>query len=281
MRSKLFVPCSRPDFFGKALAGEADALSFDLEDAVAADVKQAARERLVELLRSDRAASSNKRMIVRVNAPDTPFFTEDLAALASVRIDIVNIPKTESPAAVRDVAAQMDALGLAADLLVNIETARGRAQAEAIADAHPRVVGLQAGLNDLFAPLGIDRYDSRHVHAALWSIRLAAGDAGRFAYDGAWPDLGDEDGFRAEAALARSLGFLGKSCIHPRQVAIANSVFGDNPAVLAEARRIVAAAREAEAAGRGAFRLAGRMIDRPMVARAEALLAADRMEGGG
>jgi len=281
VRSKLFVPCSRPDFFGKALAGEADALSFDLEDAVAADVKQAARERLVELLRSDRAASSNKRMIVRVNAPDTPFFTEDLAALASVRIDIVNIPKTESPAAVRDVAAQMDALGLAADLLVNIETARGRAQAEAIADAHPRVVGLQAGLNDLFAPLGIDRYDSRHVHAALWSIRLAAGDAGRFAYDGAWPDLGDEDGFRAEAALARSLGFLGKSCIHPRQVAIANSVFGDNPAVLAEARRIVAAAREAEAAGRGAFRLAGRMIDRPMVARAEALLAADRMEGGG
>lgn len=280
MRSKLFVPCSRPDFFAKALDGDADALSFDLEDAVAADGKQAARDRLVALLRSDRAAGSAKRLIVRVNAPDTPFFAADLAALAGLRVDIINMPKVDSPGAVRMLATQLEALGIAAELLVNIETAQGLANAAAIAGAHSRVAGLQAGLNDLFAPLGIDRHDARHVHAALWSIRLASGQASRFAYDGAWPALDDEDGFRAEAELARSLGFLGKSCIHPQQVAIANAVFGDGPAKLVEARRIVAAAREAQAGGRGAFLLDGQMVDRPMVARAEALLAAERMERG-
>lgn len=280
MRSKLFIPCSRPDFFAKALDGDADALSFDLEDAVPAVGKQAARDRMVELLRSDRALGSAKRLIVRVNAPGTPFFPADLSALAGLRVDIVNIPKIESPEAVRIVATQMETLGIAAGLLINIETARSIAHAAAIADAHPLVMGLQVGLNDLFAPLQIDRRDARHVHAALWSIRLAAGEASRFAYDGAWPDLADQAGFRAEAELARSLGFVGKSCIHPRQVAIANDVFGDGAAALAEARRIVAAAREAEASGRGAFQLDGRMIDRPLVARAEALLAAERMKSG-
>jgi citrate lyase subunit beta/citryl-CoA lyase len=280
MRSKLFVPCSRPDFFAKALDGDADALSFDLEDSVPADSKQAARDRLIDLLGSDRIRGSTKRVIVRVNAQDTTFFDQDLAALAGLRVDIVNMPKADAPDAVRVVATRMEALGLAAGLLVNIETAKGVARAAEIASAHPRVIGLQAGLNDLFASLGIDRYDARHVHAALWSIRLAAGETSRFAYDGAWPDLGDEAGFRAEAELARSLGLVGKTCIHPRQVAIANAVFGDGPAMLAEARRIVAVAREAQAAGRGAFLLDGRMIDRAIIARAEALLAAEKMETG-
>ena len=267
MRSKLFVPCSRPDFFAKALAGEADALSFDLEDAVPAGDKAAARARLVEWLRSDAVVASAKTMIVRVNAPVTPFFADDLAALAGLRVDIVNLPKAETADTVRAVAARMEASGIAAGLLVNIESAFGMARAATIARAHPRVLGLQVGLNDLFASLGIDRRDARHVHAALWAIRLAAGETARLAYDGAWPDLADEDGFRAEAALARSIGYLGKSCIHPRQVAIANAVF-DRSDDLARARRLLAAAAEAEAQGHGAFVFEGAMTDAPAVAAA-------------
>ena len=267
MRSKLFVPCSRADFFAKAVAGDADALSFDLEDAVADGDKAAARARLVEWLRSDAVASSAKRLIVRINAPDTPFFADDLAALAGVRLDLVNLPKAESPDVVRAVAARMDEAGIAAGLLVNIESAGAISRAAAIACAHPRVMGLQVGLNDLFAPLGIDRHDARHVHAALWSIRLAAGEAACLAYDGAWPDLTDDDGFRAEAELARSLGYLGKSCIHPRQVAIANEVF-DRRDDVARARRLLAAAAEAEAGGRGAFVFEGAMADAPAIAAA-------------
>jgi citrate lyase subunit beta/citryl-CoA lyase len=271
MRSKLFVPCSRPDFFAKALAGDADALSFDLEDAVPVPDKDAARARLVEWLRSDAVAGSVKTLIVRVNAPGTPFFADDLAALAGLRVDILNLPKAETADAVRAVAARMEATGIAARLLVNIESAAGMARASTIARAHPRVAGLQAGLNDLFASLGIDRRDARHVHAALWAIRLAAGETSRLAYDGAWPDLTDDDGFRAEAELARSLGYLGKSCIHPRQVAIANKVF-DRGDELERARRLLAAAAEAETQGRGAFVFEGTMADAPAIAAAREIV---------
>jgi citrate lyase subunit beta/citryl-CoA lyase len=267
MRSKLFVPCSRPDFFAKALAGDADALSFDLEDAVPANDKAAARARLVEWLRSDAVRSSAKQLIVRINAPDTPYFADDLAALADLRVDIVNLPKAESADTVRTVGARMDRIGIAADLLVNIETPGGMSRAAAISRGHPRVMGLQVGLNDLFASLGADRRDARHVHTALWSIRLAAGETSRIAYDGAWPDLADDDGFLAEAELARSLGFLGKSCIHPRQVAIANAVF-DRSDDLARARRLLAVAAEAETQGRGAFLFEGAMADAPAIAAA-------------
>jgi len=267
MRSKLFVPCSRPDFFAKALAGDADALSFDLEDAVPAGDKAAARARLADWLRSDAVATSAKTIIVRINAADTPYFADDLAALTGVRADLVNLPKVEAPDTVCAVAARMEAAGIGAALLVNIESAAGMAQAAAIARAHPRVVGLQVGLNDMFASLGIDRRDARHVHAALWAIRLAAGEASRLAYDGAWPDLADDDGFRTEAELARSLGFLGKSCIHPRQVAIANAVF-DRSDDVARAKRLLAAAVEAEAQGRGAFVFEGAMTDAPAIAAA-------------
>ncbi|MGN6269902.1 MAG: HpcH/HpaI aldolase/citrate lyase family protein [Sphingomonas sp.] len=271
MRSKLFVPCSRPEFLARALAGEADALSIDLEDSIPVEGKAAARARLAEWLRSDAVATSAKRLIVRVNAPDTPYFADDLAALAGMRVDLVNLPKAESPEVVRSVAARMEALGIAAPLLVNIETAAGLSRAAAIAAAHPRVMGVQAGLNDLFASLGIDRRESRHVQSALWTIRLAAGEAGRVAYDGAWPELADDAGYRAEAELARSLGYLGKSCIHPRQIAIANAVF-DHGGDVDRARRLLAAAAEAAVGGHGAFVFEGAMADAPAVAAARETL---------
>ncbi|MBW8812531.1 MAG: CoA ester lyase [Caulobacterales bacterium] len=279
MRSKLFVPATRPEFFAKALAGEADAISFDLEDSVPEDAKAQARANLRRFLGSDAAngARSDKRIIVRVNALATPHFAADLAALAGLPVDLLNLPKADGAQDVQTAAARAATLGDGSappiGLLPNIETAQALARAAEIAGAHPTVAGLQVGLNDLFEPLGIDRGNLSHVHAALWAVRLASAQAGGFAYDGAYADLADEDGFRREAELSRSLGFLGKSCIHPRQVAIANAVFDRSAGELARARRIVAAAREAAAAGRGAFLLEGRMIDRPAIAQAEAVLA--------
>lgn len=274
-RSKLFVPCSRPALFAKALAGEADAISFDLEDAVPDDGKDAARQALAQLLASDAVRASGKILIVRVNAADTPHFAADAAVLSNAPIHLVNMPKIDNPAAVRGAAAALEAHGVTAPLLVNIESATGLANAAAIAAAHPRVAGLQVGLNDLFASMGIDRTDPRHVHAALWSVRLASGAAGCMALDGAWPDLADDEGFRAEAALARSLGYAGKSCIHPRQVPIANAVFDDRDQ-LTQARRLLDAADVAAREGLGAFTFDGRMVDRPMIDQARALLARER-----
>lgn len=280
MRSKLFVPGARPDFFAKALASDADAISFDLEDSVPEDGKADARARVTECVASDAARAAGKTIIVRVNGPDTPHFAADLDALAVGGVDVINLPKIDDAAAMIAAAeavanaTRTNGREQAIGLLVNIETPVALARAAEIAGAHPAVAGLQVGLNDLFAPLGITRRDPRHVHAALFAIRMAAGEAGVFAYDGAWPDVTDDAGFRAEAAMALSLGYLGKSCIHPRQVALANEAFA-RTATIEEARRIVTAAGEAAATGRGAFMLDGRMIDRPAIAAAEAVLAAE------
>ncbi len=268
MRSKLFVPGTRPELFGKALASDADAISFDLEDSVPVEGKGAARARIAEFLRSDLARGSVKRLIVRVNGLDTPFGHDDCAALTGGAAGMVNLPKVEAIDAVRILAAVTEL-----PLLLTVETPCGLRQAAKLAAAHPRVVGLQAGLNDLFAPLGIARVNREHVHAALWQIRLAAAEAGCFAYDGAWPDIADEDGFCAEAELAQSLGYLGKSCIHPTQVALANERFAATDEVDA-ARRLLRASETAAARGHGAFAFEGQMVDRPAIERARAVLAA-------
>lgn len=275
MRSKLFVPGARPDFFEKALNGDADALSFDLEDAVPEDGKRAARTRVAEFLGSDAVRASDKTVIVRVNAYDTQHFNADLMALAGVNLHLINLPKIADARVVEAAAQQITEVFPNARLILNIETPRGLARASNIAETNSRVAGLQVGLNDLFEPLRIDRTDPWNVRAVLWQVRMAAAEADVFAYDGAWPRIDDDDGFRREAEMACSMGYLGKSCIHPRQVAIANEVF-DRSHEVAEARRIVAGASDAATIGRGAFRLDGKMIDAPAIAQAEAILGSRR-----
>jgi len=278
MRSKLFVPGARPELFDKALASAADALSFDLEDSVPEAGKQAAREHLASFLARADVLASNKLLIVRTNATDSPHFAADLAAMAVPGLWLLNIPKVESAAQVRQVVVALERAEAAngvtrpIGLLLNIETPRGLRLAAELAGAHPRVAGLQLGLGDLFAPNGIARTPA-NVHAVLFAVKMAATEAGVFACDGAWPDVADAEGFRTEAMLAQQLGYIGKSCIHPRQVGQANVIFSVAEAELDEARRIVAAAQAASDLGRGAFLFEGRMIDVPYLRRAEALLA--------
>jgi len=267
MRSKLFVPGSRPELFAKALAGAADALSFDLEDAVPEARKDEARAAVAQFVASGAARGAAKVLIVRVNAPGTPHFERDVAAFAGAGLALLNLPKIDTPDALRAAVAR---IGYEVPLLVNIETPRGLANAAAIAAADPRVAGLQLGLADLFEPQGIARRDAANVHAAQFALKMAAAQAGVFALDAAWGALDDPDGFAAEAAMARRLGFLGKSCIHPNQVAAANAAFAPGADELERARRIVAAARDAR---EGAFVVDGQMIDLPFLKRAQAVLA--------
>jgi crotonobetainyl-CoA:carnitine CoA-transferase CaiB-like acyl-CoA transferase/citrate lyase beta subunit len=279
MRSKLFVPGSRPELFAKALQGEADAISIDLEDAVAEDRKDEARANVAAFLQSDAVRASAKLIIVRVNALGSPHFEADLMAVAWPRLGMLNLPKAESAADVRACAAALAraeaANGVAAPLriLANIETPAGLRLASEIARADARVAGLQLGFADLFAANGIARRDRANVHAALFALKMAAAEAGVFAYDSAFPDIKDPEGYRAEAEMAKRLGFRGKSCIHPSQVALANSVFGASDDEIAFARRVVAAAEQAAVDGIGAFTVDGKMIDAPFIARARAVLA--------
>ena len=276
MRSKLFVPSSRPELFAKAMASEADGLSFDLEDAVDEAMKDEARRALANFLRA-LAPGHGKTIIVRVNGLTTAHFAADIEAIAGPNLDLVNLPKPESA---DDVRACADALALAErragvgpiGILPNIESPKAYRLAAEIAMASPRVAGLQAGWGDLIEPLDMDRYNPAMIETLLLHIRMAAGEAGVWAYDGAYANIQDPEGYRREAETARRLGYLGKSCIHPTQVPIANAVFRPSDVEIAHSLKVVEAAREAARRGVGAFTVNGRMVDGPFVRRAESIL---------
>jgi citrate lyase subunit beta/citryl-CoA lyase len=222
-----------------------------------------------------------------VNGLATRHFEADLAAVAWPAVDMINLPKPESADEVRAAAGALARvererrLARPIGILANIESPRGLRLAVEIARADPRVVGLQLGLGDLFEPFGIDRADARAVYATQLAVRLAAAEAGIWACDTVYGTVADPDGFTREAEAARRLGFIGKSCIHPTQVPLANAVFRPSDAEIAAALRVVEAARGAERDGVGAYLVDGRMIDIPFVKRAESILGAARRLGLG
>ena len=288
MRSKLFVPGTRPEFFAKAMASAADSISIDLEDAVVEARKAESRALVGKWLREqDRMQEGTrpKHMIVRVNAMETPHFADDITAVVQPRLDIINLPKPASPEAVREACAAIEkaerANGVTTPVrvLLNIETPYALREAAALAKAHPRVMGLQVGLGDLFEPLNIVRKNPEAVRPVLFAVRMAAGEAGIAALDGAYANVRDTEGLVAEAQMARGLGFIGKSCIHPSQIEFINAVFRPTDEEIAAALKVCEAAKVADASGTGAYLVDGKMIDAPFLRRAEAICAQARALG--
>jgi citrate lyase subunit beta/citryl-CoA lyase len=283
MRSKLFVPGSRPELFAKAMASAADGLSFDLEDAVDEAMKDEARAELARFLRGLKPGHG-KTIIVRVNGLETPHFAADIEAIVGPGLDIVNLPKPESADDVKALAAALDRAErgkkvIPASILANIESPKALRLAAEIAAASPRVVGLQAGWGDLLEPLDIDRYNLGMIETLLLQIRIAAGEADVWAYDGAFANIEDPEGYKREAEVSRRLGYLGKSAIHPSQVPLANAIFRPSDAEIAHSLQVVEAARKAKNEGVGAFTVNGRMVDGPFIRRAENILALARRLG--
>ncbi|MEO6291244.1 MAG: CoA ester lyase [Burkholderiaceae bacterium] len=279
MRSKLFVPGSRPELFDKAFASEADAISIDLEDAVVESQKPQARATVGAWLQTRVHEQTIKTVIVRVNAMDTPYFLSDIEAVVQAGLNIVNLPKPASVDAVREACAAIAAaerrnnIPQAIRVLLNIETPHALRIATQLAQADPRVMGLQVGLGDLFEPLGIERRDVAAVQQVLFTVRMAAGEAGIEAFDGAFANIQDTDGYLAEAQMARRLGFSGKSCIHPSQIVLANQAFRPTDADIAYALKVIAAVHAAGNQDLGAFLVDDRMIDLPFIRRAETIIA--------
>lgn len=282
MRSKLFVPGSRPELFDKAMASSADGLSFDLEDSVTESNKSAAREILGTWMASEAVVGSQKTIIVRVNAMDTPYFEQDIHRVVQPGLNMINIPKPDSPDAVRQAVAWIEraerANGVNHDgtrpisLLLNIETPKALRTAYELASAHPRVTGLQLGLGDLFEPIAISRQDLFAIQYSMMQVKVAAAEAGVHAFDGAFADIKNTAGFEQEAKMAADLGFTGKSCIHPSQVAMANEAFRPSHEAIAHAQRVLKAAQDADARGLGAYVVDGKMIDPPFFKRAQAIV---------
>lgn len=270
MRSKLFVPASRPELFAKAEASAADCISFDLEDSVLESRKSEARGTLSEYLRN--RAPNGKEIVVRVNAPSTGHFEPDVEAMVGAGVQILNLPMIDDVAdlaKLENLIERRESRPGQMRILANIETPQALRRAPSFA-AHRRVIGLQIGYADLLEPYGFDRLDESVLSHIRLTVRFAAAEAGIAAYDGAFARVADPDLFERECLAARRQGFAGKSCIHPSQIAIANRIFSPTEAEIARARKIVAAAAQAKDAG--AFLVDGQMIDKPFLLRAEEIV---------
>lgn len=260
MQSLLFVPGARPDRFAGALASGADAVCIDLEDAVPADGKDAARAAAL-------AALGDPRLVLRINGVTTAAGQADLAALAdaAIRPPLLLLPKVEDAAAL----APAHALGIA--LVPLVETPRGIRLAHEIASA-PGVVAMMFGGGDLSAELGVELAWEPLAHARGAFI-LACAEAGVPAIDVPYLSLDDADGLAEETRRAKALGFSAKAAIHPRQIAPIHAVLRPRPEEIAEAE---AAAAAFDAAGGAAVRYNGKMLEAPVMRRYRRILEQGR-----
>ncbi|MGZ5891025.1 MAG: HpcH/HpaI aldolase/citrate lyase family protein [Caldimonas sp.] len=260
-RTYLFVPGDRPERFAKALASGADAVVLDLEDAVAGDAKARARDAVAERLLAA-TAEERAHLVVRINDESSTDFQADLAMLQAARAACVMLPKAERAASVARVRAVCPGIAV----LALIETARGVLQAEALAEA-PGVQRLVFGTIDFALDLDLSGDPVGFDHAAA-RIALASRAAGLAApVAGVTPEIADPVPLLADLQRARAHGFGAKLCIHPKQVALVHDALRPSPAEIEWAERVIAAG-----ASGAAVQVDGRMVDRPVLQRARALL---------
>ena len=272
-RSALYMPAANERALEKAKGIPADAIIFDLEDAVSPDAKDTARAQAVAAANS--GEYGRRELTIRCNALDTPWGRNDVAAAARASISAVVIPKVSSTAELNAVSAALDAAGAPAEMKIwaMIETPTAILDARAIC-GHPRVAVLVMGTNDLAKELRAAQVPGRaplfpHLATAL----LAAREAGKPALDGVYNDIKNAEGFTAECVQGMQMGFDGKTLIHPDQVAIANDTWAPSEAEVEHARRVIAAFDEALAAGKGVVQLDGKMIENLHVANAQRAIA--------
>jgi malyl-CoA/(S)-citramalyl-CoA lyase len=302
-RSLLSVPASSERFFAKAAASAADTVMLDLEDAVAPDQKESARKRAVEVVNG--TDWGGKTLLVRINGLDTPWAYRDLVAVAEAcpRLDGVMVPKVNAPRDVHFVETLLEQVeratgrGKAIGIEILIESALGMANVEAIAASSPRLEAVSFGPGDYAASIGnrgkrIGGPDpsysiltdsdglgnrARHWgdvwHYALARVAVACRANGLRPIDGVYVDFNDPDGFKAAARRSLALGFEGKWCIHPTQIALANEVYSPTAEEVAWARQLLATMGDAHAAGAGAVKVGGQMIDMAHVRQARRIVA--------
>jgi citrate lyase subunit beta/citryl-CoA lyase len=272
-RSVLYMPSSNERALDKAKTLPADAIIFDLEDAVAPDAKESARPMAVAAASSGEYGS--KELTIRCNGLDTPWGADDIAAAARSGASAVVIPKVASVEYVEQVSRLLNAAGAPDSMAIwpMIETPTAIFDVRHIA-AHPRVAVLVMGTNDLARELRAGLVPGRHPLVPHLATALAAArEASKVILDGVYNDVKNLEGFRDECVQGAEMGFDGKTLIHPGQVDIANDVWAPSDADVEHARKVIAAFGEAVREGRGVITVDGRMIENLHVANAQRTLA--------
>ena len=276
LRSLLYMPASNARAMAKARTLDCDAVCLDLEDAVAPEAKADARDALVAEARA--GGFGHRLLVARINALSTPWGADDIAALGSAPVDAVLAPKVDDAADVLALSQAMDAAGFDARvaLWVMIETPRAVLALERIAACAgtTRLAGFVIGLNDLAKDSGIAQLGGRAAFLPVLTMTVLAARAhGLVVLDGVCNAIDDEALLEAECVQARDSGFDGKTLIHPAQLGVCNRVFAPSPQDVSEAEAIVAAFADPAAAGKGALRVGGKMVEILHLSQAERLLA--------
>ncbi len=273
-RSVLYMPGANTRALEKARTLPADALIFDLEDAVAPDAKIAARANVVAAAQSK--SYGRREIVIRCNGLGTPWGENDVVAIAKSGADAILVPKVESAGDVARIVALLDDNGAPASMAVwaMMETPRGILRAEEIAGADKRLAVFVMGTNDLVKDMRARHTPMRlPMVTVLGLAMLAARAEGLTILDGVYNDIQDVEGFRAVCQQGLEMGFDGKTLIHPSQVEPCNEVFAPGAAELEMAGKIVVAFKTAQAEGKGVVTVDGRMIENLHVEQAERALA--------
>ena len=286
LRSLIFVPGNRANMLERALTFDTDIIMVDLEDSVPPAEKVNAREVAGEWVPKLREAG--RRVMVRLNALDTGLTRDELAAVISPHLYGVSVGKTESAWDLQEIERIIGSLETRAGLTAGelkvmpwIESARALVNVNAMASASPRTIAIAFGAEDFTNDMGIQRTDDgEEVYHARATVAIAARAAGVASLDGPYVAFRNPEGLRKDAGVARQMGYTGKFAIHPAQIDTINELFSPLPEDVAYARRVMEAWQEAEANGRGSLDLDGKMVDVPVVKRAQNLLAlVDEIEG--
>ena len=282
VRSWLYVPGQRERMVVKSFELPADAVIYDLEDAVPIAEKQAARDLLTRVL-GERDTASAPRRYVRVNHPSrASVFAADLACAVELSVEGIGVPKVETPDEVRHVDEALAGLererGLSEGstrIMLLIESPLGLLNAYAIAASSPRIIAVSFGGEDFSRELDLPLVrtgEAKELIVARSNLAIAAAAAGVQSIDVIWTALDDLEGLEAEAGQARRLGFTGKAAIHPDQLATINQAFSPTPDEVAYAVRVISAYEAAVADGTGAINYEGAFLEEPIIARARRIL---------
>lgn len=270
----MFVPGNNPGMMADAHIYGPDSIMLDLEDSVTMNEKDTARLLVYNALKS--VDYGDTEMVVRINPLNTPYGKKDIEAVVKAGVHVIRMPKTETAEEVVEVEREIEKvereLGCVGrtKIMAAIESALGVVNAYAIATASPRMMGIALGAEDYCANLKTQRTPGGdELRLARETIVVAARAAGIDALDTVYSNLDDMETFRKEVEFIHTLGFDGKSIINPRQIQVVNEVFAPTAKAIEKARTIIAAIREAERKGSGVIAVNGKMVDRPVVIRAQ------------
>lgn len=284
-RTMMFLPGSNAGMVKDAYIYGADSLMFDLEDAVAVTEKDSARLLVYNAIKT--VDYGNTELVVRINALDSPFGRDDIEAVVRAGVHVIRLPKTETAQDIIDVEAVIEEVERkigrevgSTKMMAAVESALGIVNAYEICKASKRLIGVAIGAEDYVTNMKTKRFpDGMELLGARTQLIIAARAAGIACFDTVYSNVDNEEGFINEVKLIHQLGFDGKSVINPRQIAPVNAIYTPTDAEITKSINVVRAAREAAERGLGVISLNGKMIDKPIIERAERVIQLAKAAG--